>query len=184
MKAKQTKQTVLAELELITDLAIGDVKNAMPEDVFGYYMDEINQAKGIKQAGKKSHLVNLNHSLSDQMYSIEIENGKIEFPIGYVPLILYGVKKEWPEKIKTMNGSGKGMNRRGKSMQSKVMELREDWQDIEKRNSILNQYKRAGKNDIIRLCWKFITDPRELEGIHFAWVNPVVKYEQYKEMAA
>jgi len=184
MKAKQTKQTVLAELELITDLAIGDVKNAMPEDVFGYYMDEINQAKGIKQAGKKSHLVNLNHSLSDQMYSIEIENGKIEFPIGGVPSVLYRIKKDWPEKIKTMNGSGKGMNRRGKSMQSKVMELREDWQDIEKRNSILNQYKRAGKNDIIRLCWKFITDPRELEGIHFAWVNPVVKYEQYKEMAA
>ena len=184
MKAKQTKQTVLAELELITDLAIGDVKNAMPEDVFGYYMDEINQAKGIKQAGKKSHLVNLNHSLSDQMYSIEIENGKIEFPIGGVPSVLYRIKKDWPEKIKTMNGSGKGMNRRGKSMQSKVMELREDWQDIEKRNSILNQYKRAGKNDIIRLCWKFITDARELEGVHFAWINPVVKYERYKEMAA
>ena len=184
MKAKQTKQTVLAELELITDLAIGDVKNAMPEDVFGYYMDEINQAKGIKQAGKKSHLVNLNHSLSDQMYSIEIENGKIEFPIGGVPSVLYRIKKDWPENVKKENTGGAGRGANGKMMQAGVMELRQRWQDVEKRNSILNQYKRAGKNDLIRLCWKFITDARELEGIHFAWVNPVVKYERYKEMAA
>jgi len=29
-----------------------------------------------------------------------------------------------------------------------------------------------------------LTDARELEGVHFAWINPVVKYERYKEMAA
>lgn len=75
----------------------------------------------------------------------------------------------------------------GKELQQRIMNWRHAYQSkdgytfIENYSSktmykeqVIEKYEKSKPNSPIRLCWKYITNPVELEGVHFAWQNPVV----------
>lgn len=218
MKTKDLKNSVLEELQLISDLAMEDVKNDGLE--LGYIEERLKSCKTPKKlAEEKDEIIGLlyRHSYWDKtkenMYEIDFDGQTFAFPLNIVNSVQYSIKNNWPEGKEPThkNWTKRVLDSNANELQKKVMEWREDynieietfesvkkyysWLDdssienkvIELNNNSLaakervkREYKKSKPGDLIRLCWKFITDSRELEGVHFAWVDPKVTFEPYE----
>jgi len=54
---------------------------------------------------------------------------------------------------------------------------------IKAKNDLIKQYKKAGASDLIRLCWKYITNPATIEGVNVPYIEePKVVFTPYSEM--
>ena len=119
-----------------------------------------------------------------------------------VPALLTSVKKDFPSGIAPKgNGIGTGAQKRQKEFQRKIQDLREVYQrkadlpegmsvciggkwmnnkDIISKKQAIK--KMAETDELVRLCWKYISNPVELEGVHVAWKEePKVIFEPIKE---
>jgi len=178
--AKELKQQVLTDLNTILEMSISEVENNT----------------GEKPEGMKTEdYLFCNQEFLPETWELKHEQLSFSFPGSMIDGITKMVKSKFPEgkTSKHKNKTRKWNDLNGKDFQICVMEMREDFygkeyltdkQNLDSRRGVIQKYKKSVNGDLIRLCWKFITDQCELEGVHFAWVNPVAKYEPIMEEAA
>lgn len=183
MNAKQIKNQVLTDLTEIQSMCIAEIGG----------FAEFN--------GDSEEFIWQNRKGLPENWQLKHEQLEINFPSSMVPALLKKVKSEFPSGIAPKsNGIGTGAQTRSKNLQKYIHELRVKYQaktdypegytmaigkkwfsGAELNKKILAEKarikKEAEKNGIVRDCWAYISDPRELEGVHYAWVNPVVKFE-------
>ena len=133
------------------------------------------------QVGKKPEEIKIEDWLFNNREYLpekhELKN--CSFPGYYVATILKRFPDDRKAKHKTKTRKWNDLN--GKDFQICVMEMREDFQgkgyltgkqSLDSRRGVIKKYKKSLKNDLVRLCWKFITDEKELEGVHYPWLDP------------
>jgi len=203
MKHLELKNSVLSDLQLITDLAIEDIKNDNVKNGWKDDTDEfIENGEWFdkKRENRIYELIRRNYDLFPAE-NIELEycRGKYTFPIQQAPILQKEIKSKWGNgKFSVKNKTTHQLNDRSKDLQKQIMNYREAYQNGSYtyneyqgsyfgyyetktifKEQVIQMYERSEPGDIIRLCWKFITSPETLEGVHTTWVDPQVKFEPY-----
>jgi hypothetical protein len=198
MEHKNLKNKVLNDLQLIIDLAMEDVKNNSGTT------DHLQNFSGKKLAEQKDGLIAKGYgsrwSGNPTLFSIETDSQKIEFPASYSNSLRYAIKNGWGDGTtkQPVKNRRKELEARGNGLQEMIMTYRlaciNGSHSYEYnmgiyfgytktktifREEVIELYEKSKPDDLIRLCWKFITDTKELEGVHYPWINPVVKFEPY-----
>lgn len=205
MKTKDLKNEVLSELELISEMALTDVKNDNKTDFdIDKWLKEVSP-NNKKLAEKTDEIITYNlHLFHELNFDIKTENGEYCFLLGNTNTLAYSIKNNWPDgkEPKHREKTRKQNDYNGLNLQDYIMELRHDFNRKEivynpekeyflpkwkvdeinensalAKQRVLNTYEKSKPNDLIRLCWKFIRNPAELEGVHYHWINPTVKFE-------
>lgn len=188
MNAKQLKTAFLSDIDALIQLTAEDISKG-----FEYTLDSFIEVQEPLTPKKRIEITENYLRLqecSNENFSFKYGAAKYELSPIMAPSIRAGVI-HFPEgKNPTSNGSGTRRNMRAKQMQKKIDDFRERYQGREyvkpeeneaAKTAVIREYKKAGENDLIRLCWKYITNPAEVEGVNVAWKEePKVIFEPYK----
>ena len=180
MNAKQIKNQVLSDLAEIQSMCIAEIGG----------FAEFN--------GSAEDFIWQNRKELPENWQIQ----EMLFPSDMVPKLLKKVKSDFPngDEPKHKEKTKKQNDANGIELQKYIHELRQTYQaktdypegytmaigkkwfsGAELNKKILAEKdaikKLAAKNDLVAQCWAYISNPKELEGVHYAWVNPVVKFE-------
>ena len=187
MNAKQLKSAFLSDIDALIEITAEDAREAN-----GCTLASLLEVQEPLTPKKRAEITENYLKWAEgsrDNWSFEYGAGKYEFSPVMAPSIRAGVI-HFPEGNKqTSNGTGTGKNLRCNQMQEKIADMRELYQgrsyvkpeeNEAQKNRIIMEYKKAAKGDLIRLCWSYITNPVELEGVHVAWKEePKVKFEPY-----
>lgn len=219
MNHLELKNKVLSELQLISDMAIQDVKNNNKNlDIDDFLSDhKLNErydwvavpiSNNKKLAEKKDELIsfvypsNWRHTEDDNLISIDTFAGFFKIPINSTNQIHYAIKNGWGNgKSKPTTISKRILDFNGIELQKKIMIYRNaylygscsyeestssyfGYKRTAKmsREEVVTKYKNSKPGDLIRSCWKFITNPETLEGVHTPWVDPQVTFTPWREV--
>jgi hypothetical protein len=177
MKTQELKQQVMNDLNDILEMSISEIEK---------------QWEPKSEGMKTEDYLCYNQDVLPETWEIKHEQLSFSFPGTMAHSIAKMVKSKFPNgKIpKNRDKTKRQHDFNCKGFQGYVMELREfyngreyvsDDDNMAAKKDVIKKYENSKPCDLIRLCWKFITDPDELEGVHFPWVNPVVKYTAYKQ---
>jgi len=158
MNAKEHKIAVLSELQEIQKMCISEVEE-MTGEKFAEFSGDVDMF--FRQCWRDL----------PENWQIKTGQAEINFPSDQVCSVLAGVRKNYPQTEPKHTGSGyirKSLS--AAQYQREVENMRQLYKTEPEKVKRLSE-----KSDLIRLCWKYISDPNEVEGVHFAWINPVVK---------
>lgn len=188
MNAKQIKTAFLSDIDALIDLT-----KEQAEKQNGYTLESYIEVYGNIPVKKRNQLTEtflMQADGADQNWDFQYGDFKCSFTPEWAMMIRKGVSHFPQGSSPTSTGTVTHRDLRAKEMQKGISLLRElyhgrsyvtEQQNTDAKNSVIRQYKKAGENDLIRLCWKYITNPVDLEGVHIAWENePVVKFEAYE----
>lgn len=188
MNAKQIKTAFLSDIDALIDLT-----KEQAEKQSGYTLDSYIEVYGNIPVKKRNELTEtflMQADGADQNWDFEYGSFKCSFTPEWAMMIRKGVSHFPSGSAPTSTGTGTHRDLRAKEMQKEISILREfyhgrsyvtEQQNTDAKNSVIRKYKKAGENDLIRLCWKYITNPVDLEGVHIAWeTEPAVKFERYE----
>jgi hypothetical protein len=194
MEATAIKNKAIGDIQAVLEIAI---ETAEKNGAFSWPLSEHIQKKQAKTPDKREDAIQEYLQYSDaselltEKITLEYDLFQCDFMVG--DSIWLG------RRIKNGFGNGKSeqptknkpseLNFRSKTFQSKIANLRADYQRAayfpskeaeSAKKAVLLSYKKAQPNDLIRLCWKWITNPKYIEGIHTAYkVEPKVIFTPY-----
>lgn len=187
MNLNEIKQAAIADLELLVEMAIKEAEH--DRYTFESYK-EVRSPKNAKEldkitfdfldmSGKRWKFENA----VDEQWSFKY--GSFEFSCSILQAI--DIKRqlkniaECPKKASEKTGRMPNIN--SNRFQAGIAELRRIYQQGNETDEIIKQHKKAGKNDLIRLCWKYITDPVKTEGINLPYSEePKAIFTPYREV--
>lgn len=112
--------------------------------------------------------------------TLKYDQFEINFDVGQSIFLARKVKNGFGngESKQPTKDKASELNCRSKKMQGDIADLRADfhgevyWSDESKKQAkkaVLSAYKKAESNDLIRLCWKYITNPKKIEGVNIPY---------------
>ena len=183
MKAIDIKKQAIEDLQLIINMAIEQAENNI---CLFDTLDEYKKVKGAKTPTQKEELT---HEFIYYSHESEVLNERFSLKYGHFQMNFdTGQAIFLSRKIKNGFGNGKSeqptKNKRSeldytsKELQTKIADLRHDYrfsdyltieQNESRKKAVISAYKKAEPNDLIRLCWKWITATKNIEGIHIPY---------------
>lgn len=194
MKHSEIKNLVLFELDDIKNMAIKDSEQQSGIK-FSDYCHEKNALTPAKKAAAEIDFIFYCRADLPENWTLKYEQLEISFPTDYVPTIHLNIKNQWGTgKTKQPVKAKKHLNARCKELQNQVAEYRSkfigeyqntSWGEKSRtqvKNEVLKLHKKADASDIIKLWWKFITNPAKVEGINTPWKEePKALFTPYSE---
>lgn len=183
MKATEIKNNVINDLNLVVNLAIEQAeKGNCLFDTLDEYIEKTgaNTPDKKEQATRDFIFYSDASEVLDERFSLKYGQFEMNFD---VQLAIY-----LPRKVK--NGFGNGetkqptknkaseLNHNAKRMQSIIADLRQDYHGVDhldaeqnesRKKAVILAYKKANENDLIKLCWKWIISPLNIEGVHIPY---------------
>jgi len=189
MENLEIKNNVLNELNNILNISVQKIEEETGENLQEFIKRNSYFKSNIDE------FLSMNSYLLPDLLDISLNGFKMNFPSLSVAWLITDVKSKFPKDVipKNRSKSKKQNDYSGLELQRRICIYREAYQngisyDYPKysrgeitKKTVENLYNKSKPNDLICLCWKYITDPRNLEGIHYHWENPVAKYEPYDD---
>ena len=198
MNAKQLKTAFISDIDALIKLTAEDVSKGFEYTLESFIevQEPLTPKKRLEITEKYLRL----HELSDENISFEYGAAKYELsPV--LSVYLRGiVSAKFPNgsKPEQKEKSKKEQDKNGLDFQQKIKIYRDAYQNGETeykiwgyfseswktmyKEEVIEKYEKAAENDLIRLCWKYITNPAEVEGVNVAWKEePKAIFEPYKE---
>lgn len=194
MQATAIKNKAIGDIQAVLNIAI---ETAEKNGAFSWSLSEHIQKKQAKTPEKREDAIQeyLQYSDASELLSEKITLKYDLFECNF----MLGESIWLGRKIKNGFGNGKTeqptknkpsiLNIRSKKMQSEIADLRADYHgrahwspeaNESAKKAVLLAYKKAQPNDLIRLCWKWITNPNNIEGVSIPYsVEPKVIFTPY-----
>ena len=183
MQAIAIKNKAIGDIQAVLEIAI---ETAEKNGAFSYPLSEHLDKKQAKTPDKREDAIHeyLQYSDASELLAEKITLKYDLFECNF----MLGESIWLGRRIKNGFGNGKSeqptknkasvLNVRSKKLQAEISDLRADyhgekyWSDESKasaKKAVLLAYKKAQPNDLIRLCWKWITNPENIEGVNIPY---------------
>jgi hypothetical protein len=210
MKAIDLKNKAMDELKELINLAIDETERQGCLFSEYYNIKQPKTSDQMENTLYEFLLYNDKKGNMDNIWELQYDNFKMSMPLSQVVFMIRRIKNgfgngksEQPTKNKQSE-----LNVRSKKLQQQI----EDWRKIYNRKlidaemvkdipyyttkiiteyndnviwekqKVMNVWDNSAKNDIIRLCWKYITNPNEIEGINTPYMEePKATFTPYCE---
>lgn len=185
MNATEIKNNAISDLELLVEMAINEAEISYKYSFSEFYQSGITHTRRRKkptEIDSKSDFISYSDN-SKLDFNLKYDRFEFNFPLSQSVYLIPAFKNLHECPKKASDKTGRVPNDNSNRFQSQIAELRRIYQQGNESDVIINQHKKAGKNDLIRLCWKYITNPVQAEGINLPYSeDPKAIFTHYKEV--
>ena len=197
-KAIEIKNSAISDVNLIVEMAIEQAETGVCLfDTLKEYQKNTCADTPNKKEQSTCDFIFYSHNseVLEERFSLKYDQFEMNFDAGQAIFL--------SRKIKNGLGNGKSkqptknkaseLNFNSKELQTNIADYRDDYhgfdylmseQNKSRKKAVVLAHKKAAKNDPIRLCWKWITSNKKVEGIHIPYKNePMAIFTPKKECA-
>lgn len=195
MNSNEIKNAAILDLEMLVEMAIKEAEKTPGS------FDENMQNRNPKTGDKKDDCTfdfirqsgdwNFDYQMAEN-WNFKYDSFKFSCSILQAIHLIRPLKRisDCP-KVATSK-AGKPNNNNSNAFQLQISKYRRIHQlsyygepetGLKAKNDLIGQYKKSGQSDLIRLCWKYITNPAQIEGINCPYSEePRAIFTPYREV--